>query len=91
MYNIDIELFELDVNTGKWEIIRRLISDIENSGSAEVTVPDLSEPMLEDNRQPREPVSAVVIGVGLSSAAPRSTILRKASATWSENIKVRTN
>ena len=78
MYNVDIELFELDMNTGKWEMIRRLSSDIENSGSAEVTIPDLSEPMLEDNRQRSgEPVSAVVIGVGLSSAAPRSTILQK--------------
>ena len=71
MYTVDIELFELNVNTRQWEMIHRLSSNIENSGSAEVTVPDLSRPTSED------PVSPVVIGVGLSSAASRSTILEK--------------
>ena len=76
MYNVDIELYQMNMDTRKWEMIQCLSSNIENSGSAEVTIPNLSEQSLggtiSDN-----PVSLVVIGVGLSSAALRSTILEK--------------
>ena len=78
MYNVDIELFELNVTSGKWEVIYFLSFDIENSGSAEVTIPDLSKQTLEDNGQRSEdPISPVVIGVSLSSGTPRSTIIEK--------------
>ena len=68
-YNVHIELFELNVSTRNWTMIFRLSSNIENNGSAEVTIPKLSQLESED------PISPVVIGVGLSFTAPRSTIL----------------
>ena len=78
MYNVDIELFELNVTTGKWEVIHYLSSNNENNGSAEVTIPNLSELTSEGDRQTsRDPVSPVVIRVGLSSTAPHTTILEK--------------
>ena len=75
MYNVDIELYQMNMDTRKWEMIQCLSSNIENNGSAEVAIPNLSE-QTEDNRQrSREPVSAVVIAVGLSLTAQHSTII----------------
>ena len=75
MYTVDIELFELNENTRKWEMIQCLGSNMENKGSAEVTIPNLGRRQLQD------PFSPVVIGVGLSSAA-RSTDVLKALETF---------
>ena len=71
LYTVDIELFVLNINTRKWVMIHCLSSSIANNGSAEVTIPNLSEQTLKDT------VSPVVIGVGLSSTAPLSTIFKK--------------
>ena len=78
MYNVDIELYQMNMDTRKWEMIQCLSSNIENSGSAEVTIPNLSEQTLGVNTPiPEDHVSLVVIAVGLSFTAPRSTILEK--------------
>ena len=59
-------------------MIEVLASNMENSGSAEVIIPDLNEQTSEDNRRISEnSVSLVIIGVGISATSTRSTILGK--------------
>ena len=74
MYTVDIEFFELNVNTGNWETVQRLSHNIANSGSAVVRVPSLQD---LGRRTLENPFSPMTIGVGLSSAAVGSNFLEK--------------
>ena len=67
-YTVDITLRELDVHTSKWKTLATLASDLPNNGDAEITIPEL--PTVDSYK---DPVSPVVVEVGVSSASMADT------------------
>ena len=67
-YRVDITIREFDTNTGEWNTLATLESDLPNNGEAKVTIPELpTVETLEDSIKP------VVIEVGVSSTSMTDT------------------
>ena len=63
-YTVDITMREFDTNTGEWNTLATLASDLTNNGEAKVTVPELpTVETVEDS------INQVVIEVSVSSAS----------------------
>ena len=61
-YNVDIDLLEMNMDTRTWTKLVSLASDIPNTGSADIPVPNVGETeILEDS------VSPVVVQVSISN------------------------
>ena len=67
-YRVDITMREFDTNTGEWNTLATLASDLPNNGEAKITIPVLpAVEIFEDSIKP------VVIEVGISSTSMTDT------------------
>ena len=67
-YTVDITMREFDANTGEWNTLATLASDIANNGETKVTIPEL--PTVENMENSTNPV---VVEVGVSSTSMTDT------------------
>ena len=67
-YNVDIDLLEMNLNTGVWENLISLASNIPNTGFIDIPVPDI-----EERRTLEDSVSLIVVRVSLSIRRRRSS------------------
>ena len=77
-YNVDIELLEMDIESGSWRKMATLGADLPNNGIANVQIPTIQE----ENTSIESSISPVIIQVALSD----SSTGRRAPTTLLERL-----